>query len=231
MPSHLIFDFFGTLVRYSPTPQQDGYRGTYGAAQALGFEGGYTAFTKLWQQNYLQLEEVACATHQEFSMLDLSWRVLSTFCAEPGRRAADQLVESYLKEWNASVRYIDALVPMLTRLRGQYALSIVTNTHDTELVPGHLRSMGAENLFDDLVTSVAFGQRKPASAIFAHAVGRLGADAENCLYIGDNPEADYLGATGAGLQAMLVGDSVNVAVPAAHRLGSILELEQALAGT
>lgn len=227
-PSHLLFDFFGTLVDYTPTPREDGYTETFGVARSLGFTGRYGAFIALWQRHYVELEEVARVTHREFSMLDLSRRVLADIGAVAASDNAGRLVDSYLDEWNVSVRPIDGVRPMLERLSERYTLSIITNTHDTKLVPAHLQSMGIAELFSDLVTSVAFGYRKPAPAIFEHAVGRLGIEPSRGLYVGDNPDADYAGATGAGLAALLVGDAVDARVPASRRIRSIVDLESQL---
>ncbi len=45
---------------------------------------------------------------------------------------------------------------------------------------------------------------KPDKGIFLYALQELGARAEETLFIGDDIEKDYRGATGAGLRALLI---------------------------
>jgi FMN phosphatase YigB (HAD superfamily) len=44
--------------------------------------------------------------------------------------------------------------------------------------------------------------RKPQPEIFYRAIERLGVLAQNSIFVGDNPEADILGAKNAGMQAI-----------------------------
>ena len=69
--------------------------------------------------------------------------------------------------------------------------------------------------------------RKPSPAIFAHAVQALGAAApERCVYVGDTYDADYRGATGAGLLAFLIDPRARAPIPEAQRLESLLAFEE-----
>jgi putative hydrolase of the HAD superfamily len=42
--------------------------------------------------------------------------------------------------------------------------------------------------------------RKPDRAIFLHAAQRLGVEPSGCLFVGDNPVADILGAHACGMR-------------------------------
>jgi FMN phosphatase YigB (HAD superfamily) len=45
------------------------------------------------------------------------------------------------------------------------------------------------------------GWRKPRPDIFEHALGEMGVDAGECLFVGDRPEIDVAGAKGMGMGA------------------------------
>ena len=64
----------------------------------------------------------------------------------------------------------------------------------------NIEALGLEPLVDAILISEAEGLRKPDAAIFFRAAERAGARPEECLFVGDNPEADILGAHGAGMK-------------------------------
>ena len=60
---------------------------------------------------------------------------------------------------------------------------------------------GLRGLVDAVVISEELSVAKPAPRIFEHAMAMIGAAAADSLFVGDNPEADILGAKGVGMQA------------------------------
>lgn len=61
---------------------------------------------------------------------------------------------------------------------------------------------GLRSLADTVLVSEAEGLRKPDPAIFERAAERLGVAAADCVFVGDNPEADIAGARAAGMLAV-----------------------------
>lgn len=58
--------------------------------------------------------------------------------------------------------------------------------------------------FEVLSISARVGYQKPHPAIFEHALGLLGVAPGEALHVGDDPEADLVGAQRAGLEALLI---------------------------
>lgn len=228
MKTHLLFDFFGTLVAYSASRTDQGYARSHALLCEAGARLGYREFLDVWSAIAIRFEEAAESSRREFSMAEL----VTAFLGQIGLRADADLVDGftrrYLAEWNKGVRHPDALPAMLGRLDERYTLGIVTNTHDRELVRDHLAVMGVESRFACLVTSVEFGSRKPDPAIFHEALRRLGATPGGSLYVGDNHAADYLGARAAGIDCLLIDPGSAAPIPAADRLASLFELESRL---
>jgi HAD superfamily hydrolase (TIGR01509 family) len=54
----------------------------------------------------------------------------------------------------------------------------------------------------EILVSDEIGVRKPAAAAFEKLVAALGASPAECLYVGDNPAADVVGAQAAGLRGV-----------------------------
>jgi putative hydrolase of the HAD superfamily len=92
------------------------------------------------------------------------------------------------------------------RARG-LKLGIITNG-ETEFQGRHIAALGLAALVDTVLVSQTEGLRKPDAAIFRLAADRLGVTPDQCLFVGDNPAADILGAHAAGMRtAWFSGDA------------------------
>jgi HAD superfamily hydrolase (TIGR01509 family) len=67
-----------------------------------------------------------------------------------------------------------------------------------------LERLGLAQMLDGIVTSAAFGVRKPSPEIFEHALGVAGVAAHDALHVGDSLAEDVAGARAAGIEAVLI---------------------------
>ena len=224
--SHILFDFFGTLVDYDDGHARAPVR-TAALVSALGQPMSASEFTARWDSNWMAWEARCAPSRLEFSMLDVARSFLPS--ASPGE--IDSFVSVYISEWNAGVRYLPGIRDLLLGLSRRHRLAVVSNTHEPDLVPFHLAAMGVADLVDTVVTSVEVGVRKPAPAIYQEALTRLGIAASAAVFVGDNPSADYFGPLEAGLRAAFLIDPAARydAVPPSHRLSSVFDLPSVLA--
>jgi len=81
-------------------------------------------------------------------------------------------------------------------------LGVISNWDDT--LEAILARKGLARFFRTIVASTSIGRPKPDRRIFEHALAELGVDAEDAWHVGDDPEADALGAARAGLRAVLL---------------------------
>jgi len=112
-----------------------------------------------------------------------------------------------------SVYYIDvspyktALYPStidtLESLLGKYQMHIVTNGFE-EVQYIKLDNSGLKKYFDKVITSEQAGFKKPDRRIFEFALQVSGASRQDSLFIGDDTEADILGAHLAGIDQLWV---------------------------
>lgn len=227
--THVLFDFFGTLVRYSPSRVEQGYDRSHDLLRRLGSPLGYDEFLASWDGVCAALERDAEESHVEYSMDQACSAFLQRALPQPPAPATVELFrDTYVDEWNKGVHYIDGVVPMLEELAERHTLVLVTNTHHAAVIRGHLRQMKAEAVFRTVVTSVELGRRKPSPAIFRHALALSGGTAEASVYVGDTYTADYLGAAGAGIRCLLLDPERTHAIPESDRLAGILDLRQAV---
>jgi putative hydrolase of the HAD superfamily len=103
--------------------------------------------------------------------------------------------------------YEDAL-PTLSELRsGGLRTGIVSNSpwgSPASLWREEVGRLGLTPHVDVLVFCGEAGWRKPAQPIFDLALARLGARAEECLFVGDDPRWDLPGPRAMGMEAVLI---------------------------
>ena len=91
-------------------------------------------------------------------------------------------------------------------------------------------ALGLTPLFDTIVMSGEVGVHKPDRRVFDRATQLLGVSNEDCVFVGDNPNADIVGALNAGMEAVWIdvwGDGDRFAGnPKVHRVKSVLEYFQ-----
>jgi len=229
--THVLLDFFGTLVSYSPSRTEQGYRQAHAVACALGARVDYRGFLAAWAQESARLDERSAADNSEFSMAEAAAAVLARLLGRvPSAAQSADLASAYLREWNAGVSYPPGVPELVAGLARQFRLAVVTNTHQADLVPAHLAAMRIDHHLAAVVTSVEVGWRKPHPAIYAAALRRLDADPAQVAFVGDTYDADYAGPRAAGMTAFLIDPGHRHDIPAGHRLASLADLPARLRG-
>ncbi|MGH3294005.1 MAG: HAD family hydrolase [Trebonia sp.] len=230
MVTHVLFDFFGTLVTYAPNGPDHDFGRSHQLLRGMGSPLGYQGYLAQWAAVGSRLDQEADRTGREYAMRELSAAFLrQALDREPAAGEADALAGAYLADWNACVSYVPGLPQMLAGLSGRYRLAIVSNTSDTELVPAHLDAMGARDYFDALILSVQVGWRKPHPQIYAAALDKLGIGPSEAVFVGDSYGPDYHGPTQAGIRSFLIDPARATEAPDHARLESVLDLTGALA--
>ncbi len=216
-------------MAYSPSRTSQGYAASYQLYASAGGQLGYPAFVECWDAGFSELDSATADSHREYSMADAAeaFGRHAAFAADSG--VLSKLASLYLEEWNRGVRTIEGVSAMLARLAQRFDLSIITNTHEADLVPAHLRQQGISALFSQVVTSVGFGTRKPSAAIFEFALDALAVSPGDCLYVGDSYVPDFEGPRSVGIRPLLNDPTRTAPVDASERIGEILELESVLA--
>lgn len=93
--------------------------------------------------------------------------------------------------------------PLLDRL-GERDIRVGLISNATDLARRVLRRLDMERYFDPIVISSEIGHRKPEREIFDKALHEAGVAPSRAIYIGDKLAVDVLGASRAGLNAVLI---------------------------
>ena len=91
-------------------------------------------------------------------------------------------------------RVLNELLPL------EMPMAVVSNSiFSSDLLWNDIRRLSVPEAFRFVISSAEFGYRKPHTAIFEHAVERLGSRPSETWYVGDLWENDVVGSTNAGL--------------------------------
>jgi putative hydrolase of the HAD superfamily len=117
---------------------------------------------------------------------------------------ADGFFQAYLAHYEKHWILFEDVLPFLDGIKARgIPMAIVTNG-SVEQQAAKIRATGIGSRVEAAIISEAAGWRKPQPEIFLHTAERLGVAPGDCLMVGDNYQADYLGAKGAGMEAVLL---------------------------
>ena len=111
----------------------------------------------------------------------------------------------------------------LQRLGRRYPLGVISNADGK--IADVLERCGIADCFQQITDSGVVGHEKPHRAIFDAAMRGMQTPPEQSLYVGDVYSIDYLGATRAGMQAILFDVSGAYSETGLSRVESLEELE------
>lgn len=114
----------------------------------------------------------------------------------------DALFAWYLIEYERAWRAFSDVMPALSRLRDQGLRTAILTNGEHEQQTAKVQRILLGPLVEQTFSSGRLGYAKPDSRAFWSACEAMHVDAASTLYVGDNYEADYLGAKDAGLQAL-----------------------------
>jgi len=112
-----------------------------------------------------------------------------------------QLSHDYIAVLPNNNYLFDGVIELLDYLEQKYTLHIITNGFE-EVQQLKLKKSGIIKYFDEVITSESVGVKKPNPRVFNYALKKVGAMPENCVMVGDNLEADIIGALNCGMTSI-----------------------------
>ncbi|MEM8508205.1 MAG: YjjG family noncanonical pyrimidine nucleotidase [Bacteroidota bacterium] len=111
------------------------------------------------------------------------------------------LAIAYIEYLSSFNHMIPGTLDILKYLKPNYRLHIITNGFQ-EIQEKKLRNAGIRHYFQVVVNSEMAGVKKPNPRIFQLALEKANVAAQNAIMIGDNLEADILGAQRLGIHTL-----------------------------
>jgi putative hydrolase of the HAD superfamily len=141
---------------------------------------------------------------------------------------AKTLSEEYLDELPNRNLLMEGAREVLEYLSDKYSLHLITNGFEKVQVK-KINNAGIQDFFEAVITSEKAGFMKPDQRIFEYALLTTQAHTTNSLMIGDNHQADVMGAAGMGMDQVWFNPTGESAthVPTYH-ITSLKELKNFL---
>ncbi|MCD6443844.1 HAD-IA family hydrolase [Candidatus Bathyarchaeota archaeon] len=156
---------------------------------------------------------------------------ISRMLAHLGLEEAEEFVECILEVRRGKrllKPYSDA-EPTVRRLKEMgFKLIVISNVSSERNLSAYLTQVGLRGYFSLLFASGSLGVEKPNSEIFLYASRVSGTPPDMMVHIGDDYEADYLGAEKAGLKAILIDRANRYAGQRCTRVKSLLQVPELL---
>lgn len=115
----------------------------------------------------------------------------------------DTIADDYIKYLPNNNHLLEDSVEILDYLSKKYRLHIITNGFD-EIQERKMKNSGIHHYFETVTTSEEAGVKKPHPEIFNKALSKCEAKPEFSVMIGDNLEADIVGAHNFGIRSILL---------------------------
>lgn len=112
-----------------------------------------------------------------------------------------KLSEDYITYLSTFDHLFDGTIEILEYLKPNYNLHIITNGFQ-EVQHKKIKNSKIDHFFNTITNSEMVGVKKPDPKIFNHALQLAKTKPEKSIMIGDNYEADILGALNIGLDAI-----------------------------
>ncbi len=116
---------------------------------------------------------------------------------------AAQMAEWYIRESPLKTHLYPGTLETLEQLFPKYEMHIVTNGFE-EVQFTKIENSGLKEYFRSIITSEMAGYKKPDKRFFDYALKETGARPEESIIIGDDPEADIMGAHQIGMDQIWV---------------------------
>jgi len=155
------------------------------------------------------------------------WWTFHSYLLQESGNSDDDLVQELVRNTQNSANW-DQILPdtrvALDRIASAYAIAVISNSDGK--IDAVLRRCGICDCFASITDSGIVGREKPHSAIFESALRQMKADPGESMYVGDVYSVDYVGATRAGMRALLFDVAGTYKDRDLPRVESLSELEK-----
>lgn len=162
---------------------------------------------------------------------DLRYGRLREAFDEIGFEVSDDMInllsEEYITYLADHNDLFENAIHVLDYLKEKYEMHIITNGFE-EVQRRKLKNSNLLPFFDQIVTSEKVGVKKPHPEIFKFALDAAGADPDRSVMIGDNFEADILGAKNVGMQTIFCKFNGEIATEKVPTVEKLIELKSLL---
>ena len=200
--SAIGFDLFNTLITVNPDALPEATSRLLRSLSCSGFTFDEKSFLEAYRGTAARLLEESKQNGKETHNSIWISTALQTqgHAVPPDDPRIMDAVDIYFTAFFEKCRRIPGTLKMLSALKKDYPLGLLSNFTHAPAAWEILHRLSLSQCFDIVLISGELGFRKPFPFVFDKLIEALGTERERVLFIGDDPEADVMGAHQAGLQ-------------------------------
>jgi putative hydrolase of the HAD superfamily len=206
-----LFDYGGTLVTSVGNDIMplvvEGAKHAHAYLQrispdASNFNTFYQAATNALQSAFMAI----MGTPSELKAGEVLDELLSDLDIFPTKEQFAEFTREWFKPFKQKTVLLDGAKECLQALKNRgMKLAIVSNTIWPQyIIDEEMKRLRIDGFFDCVVTSYAFGTKKPYPEIFEHTLTKLGVEAAGAVFVGDSLKEDVAGASMVGMKTVLL---------------------------
>jgi putative hydrolase of the HAD superfamily len=224
------FDLFGTLVLQERFSFEQCIDALYTSLLSSSFRLEKETFVQTYRQvNRRLMDQAAVDGRETHNRLWVAGALQALgHPVDPEDARVEQAVEAYFEPFIQSCQLIPGTAEMLESLAGRYRLGLLSNFTYPPAVEHILACVGLQRCFDELLISGRLGVRKPHPTVFAELTRRLGLTPAEIVFVGDELQADIVGAQKAGMRTVWMTYRQRLERPSP--LGQFLGISEAVDG-
>jgi putative hydrolase of the HAD superfamily len=198
------FDLFGTLVLQERFSFDQCIDALYHSLMTSGFTLEKGEFLQVYRAVNRRLVDQATVEGREtYNRLWVAGALQSLgHVIAPTDACIAEAINAYFEPFIKSCQLIPGTYEMLESLKDRYRIALVSNFTHPPAVEQILARVGIAHFFEGILISGEFGFRKPHPAVFAELKRRLGIEAAAIVFVGDELQADVIGAQEAGMRTV-----------------------------
>lgn len=130
------------------------------------------------------------------------YRVVLAECGSEDNALAEELFDDYERNAWRFAQAFDGMESMFGALKATGTKTGIITNGQTHIQLRSLLALNLDRIVDTFLISETVGIRKPDPEIFLRAADALAVDPTSCIFVGDSPEADMVGAAKAGMKTI-----------------------------
>jgi putative hydrolase of the HAD superfamily len=241
--SAVLFDLGNTLIKFpwdARTIGKEASKGvslfdklvkvTYDSLVKSGIKIDWPSFHEKYMFVRAEQLEWQKKTLQEYDMYDRVSRALSALGIKisPDSPAVRKATDDHYAGYMDYIEMEKEVPTILRDLHSRRKLGLITNFAHPPSIYNILDKFGLRKLFDVILVSREVGWVKPSPKIFQAALSSLRLKGSQCVFVGDDAEADIGGAKGVGMGTIFLAKKGSTCREANAVIYHISELRSAI---
>lgn len=234
----VIFDFVGTLIEETSEVLNtlQGYyeiqvKAIHNSLKKDGISTDWLLFKGRYEQVRVKQKEKSRQTLIEYDMRKRVSDILTFFNyrVPSSSPIITRAVDAYMDLYLDTLQIQQSTYKILKELKSEFNLGVVTNFAYPLGVYKTLDKFALRHYFRCVVISGEVGWKKPSRHIFDIALSKISARPEKTVFVGDDYEADIIGAKRAGMKTIFLGkepqksEDADVSIKSLREITSVIK--------